>query len=232
MQETSISFLILMATLIDSLPPTLPIQDTLLLQLHAVFGPMLMSALQLVDKREVVRVSLPSDRYIYQVSSSTGKNYTIHIDPPSPLPITPTTLPPPPEFPSSPASTRDKDHVNEHDNEDEIPHTPSPPPSQAFEPLLYSPSNHNDLPRPIKDEEDPIPSTKKEETCRKGRVIKLAKELKKMYCPCAGWGYGCLAGERTILCKHLLAIIIAHKTGKEVKAEVEIGGVAGLLGLS
>lgn len=68
-------FLLLSATLLDALPsssPSMlativiclwtfgvvtdimshPVDDTLLLQLHIVFGPMLMSALQLIDRRE------------------------------------------------------------------------------------------------------------------------------------------------------------------------------------
>ncbi|EAL20133.1 hypothetical protein CNBF2100 [Cryptococcus deneoformans B-3501A] len=49
-------FLLLSATLLDALPSSSPI-----------FGPMLMSALQLIDRREVVRVILPTGRHVYQV---------------------------------------------------------------------------------------------------------------------------------------------------------------------
>jgi hypothetical protein len=40
--------------LFDSLAPLIspPVQDQAMLQLHALFGPMLMSALQLIDRRE------------------------------------------------------------------------------------------------------------------------------------------------------------------------------------
>ncbi|BEJ08546.1 hypothetical protein CcaverHIS641_0506400 [Cutaneotrichosporon cavernicola] len=52
--DPSPQFLLLAATVLDS-----PLDsDIALLQLHSVFGPMLMSALQLVDRREVVRVDL------------------------------------------------------------------------------------------------------------------------------------------------------------------------------
>ncbi|ADV23002.1 hypothetical protein I305_03608 [Cryptococcus gattii E566] len=51
-------FLLLSATLFDALPSMVTdikwdlVDDMLLLQLHTVFGPMLMSALQLIDRRE------------------------------------------------------------------------------------------------------------------------------------------------------------------------------------
>ncbi|WWC73140.1 uncharacterized protein I206_107106 [Kwoniella pini CBS 10737] len=238
MVEPANPFIDLAATLLDSLPPALPISDTLLLQLHAIFGPMLLSALQLVDKREVVRVSLPSDRYVYQVSSSTGKNYTIHLNPPSANPTLPTTLPslaitdissiPPP--PSNISMT------------ESIPRTPSPPPSQNFNPLLSSPTPHRTPPFPpttIKESESNLGEKTvsdavsiSPEFIRGERIMKLANDLRSMYCPCAGWSYGCLAGEKTIICKHLLAILIASKTNRVIKAEVELGGVAGLLNLS
>ncbi|WWD21135.1 hypothetical protein CI109_105616 [Kwoniella shandongensis] len=207
-------FLLLAATLLEALPPSLPISDTLLLQLHGVFGPMLMSALQLVDKREVVKVTLPSDRHIYQVSSSTGKNYTLHLDPP--LPIQP-SFPPPPStvlLDPDPNSTLSPPTTPNPDN----PFNPDP-----YEtPIRARPKSGND---------DDDESKRKEEKFRRERVMKLASQLRRMYCPCAGFAYNSLAGERTVLCKHLLAVIVASKTGREVKAEVGLQGVAGLLGL-
>ncbi|WWC91261.1 uncharacterized protein L201_006204 [Kwoniella dendrophila CBS 6074] len=240
MVEPSTSFLSLVATLLHALPPTLPIPDTLLLQLHAIFGPMLLSALQLVDKREVVRVSLPSDRHVYQVSSSSGKNYTIHLNPPSPNPITPMNIPIIPKLPEIPYTTSDS-------QAESIPRTPSPPPSQAFNQLLASPSDTNpnvndnwnirNTPSPtlLKSETKSIVNLDQkdvENSLKRERIIELANNLKSMYCPCAGWSYGCLAGEKNIMCKHILAIIIAHKTNRDIKAEIGVGGVAGLLGLS
>ncbi|GFZ47407.1 hypothetical protein JCM24511_05150 [Saitozyma sp. JCM 24511] len=77
MDNPSNDFLSLAATLLDALPPSgqsdkamstdyrwhfdslaplvadiPPVQDQAMLQLHALFGPMLMSALQLIDRRE------------------------------------------------------------------------------------------------------------------------------------------------------------------------------------
>ncbi|WWC97939.1 hypothetical protein V866_004828 [Kwoniella sp. B9012] len=239
MTQPSPSFLILVATLLDSLPPTLPVSDTLLLQLHAIFGPMLLSALQLVDKREVVRVSLPSDRYVYQVASSSGKNYTIHLNPPPPT----TNLIP--DIPSpQPMATPLKEEpglLPAASMGESIPRTPSPPGSQiqTFNPLLSSPAQQHRTPSPASphvEEEDPESTSKhmtsQKDMLRKERITRLANGLKSMYCPCAGWSYGCLAGEKTILCKHLLAIVIASKTGREVRADVDLRGAAGLLGLS
>ncbi|WVW79293.1 hypothetical protein I302_101260 [Kwoniella bestiolae CBS 10118] len=248
MVEPSSSFLVLVATLLDSLPPSLPIPDTLLLQLHAIFGGMLLSALQLVDKREVVRVTLPSDRYVYQVASSSGKSYTIHLTPPPPSPIditdipihVPTSAPISPELEPGP----DLSDLPPASIGESIPRTPSPPThdqAQTFNPLLSSPPQHSPSP-PLEieaeDEAEVAPvriqksTVDQKEELRRERIRKLAIDLQAMYCPCAGWSYGCLAGERTILCKHLLAIIIASKTGREVQAEVDQRGVAGLLGLS
>lgn len=86
--------------LFDSLAPLVadipPVQDQAMLQLHALFGPMLMSALQLIDRREgewrgssvlsstcfvfdglidvVVRVTLPSHRQVYQVRRGADRH--------------------------------------------------------------------------------------------------------------------------------------------------------------
>ncbi|GHJ85666.1 hypothetical protein NliqN6_2068 [Naganishia liquefaciens] len=51
--------------------------DAVLLKLYHVFGTMLASALQLVDKGSVARISLPGNRHIYQVSSTSGAPYTV-----------------------------------------------------------------------------------------------------------------------------------------------------------
>ncbi|WVF65577.1 hypothetical protein IAT40_000307 [Kwoniella sp. CBS 6097] len=236
-------FLLLAATLLDALPPSLPITDSLLLQLHLVFGPMLVSALQLVDKREVVRVTLPSDRHIYQVASSTGKNYTIHLNPPDPTPLPPHLLPDiiqdPPTSPwVSPTLSPEKapdDNENDNGNDDVFPfRTPSPPPQLSPMPAPASALDSNTYFNSKKRKRKSPSELAKEkaELQRRDRVGRLARELGGMYCPCAGWAYGCLAGEKTVLCKHLLAVIIAHKTGKEVPAEVALPGVVSLLGLS
>ncbi|WVQ63945.1 uncharacterized protein L199_002102 [Kwoniella botswanensis] len=239
MTQSLPSFLILVATLLDSLPPSLPVSDTLLLQLHAIFGPMLLSALQLVDKREVVRVSLPSDRYVYQVASSSGKNYTIHLNPPPPTTNLIPDIPSP--QPTATPLKEEPDLLPAASMGESIPRTPSPPGSQihTFNPLLSSPAQQPLTPSPASPyvEEEDLESTSKHMTSqkdmlRKERITRLANDLKSMYCPCAGWSYGCLAGEKTVLCKHLLAIIIASKTGREVRADVDLRGAAGLLGLS
>ena len=82
---------------------------------------------------------------------------------------------------------------------------------------------------------------------RRQRVTVLAKALKGAYCPCAGYGYNTLGGDRNVLasdlvslcpvtslsaqCKHLLAVIIANKMGKEIKTDVGLAGVAALLAI-
>ncbi|WVQ93241.1 hypothetical protein IAU59_000306 [Kwoniella sp. CBS 9459] len=251
-------FLLLAATLLDALPPSLPINDSLLLQLHLVFGPMLVSALQLVDKREVVRVTLPSDRHVYQVASSTGKNYTIHLDPPEPTPL-PTdalgsnVIPAAEEkasedllhgrsrsISSSPSPSPKAEEPDGNDENDGISispfRTPSPPPRITGNPRPDTDTDMNtDIvvgSRKRKRKTSLDLAKEKAELDKRDRVGRIARELGKMYCPCAGWAYGCLAGEKTVLCKHLLAVIIAHKTGKEVSAQVGMPGVVSLLGLS
>ncbi|KAK1922563.1 hypothetical protein DB88DRAFT_495539 [Papiliotrema laurentii] len=88
-------FLNLVATLIAQLPssPSQPLNDQILLQLNMIFGPMLMSALQLIDRREVVRVSLPSGRSVWQVTSSTGLPYSIHLPLPTRKPLAASSAP-------------------------------------------------------------------------------------------------------------------------------------------
>ncbi|GMK55835.1 hypothetical protein CspeluHIS016_0208910 [Cutaneotrichosporon spelunceum] len=73
--DPSPQFLLLAATLLDSALDN----DTVLLQLHSVFGPMLMSALRLVDRREVVHIDL-GGRGMHQVSSSSGAPYTLYLN--------------------------------------------------------------------------------------------------------------------------------------------------------
>ncbi|KAK8843349.1 hypothetical protein IAR55_007006 [Kwoniella newhampshirensis] len=229
-------FLLLAATLLDALPPSLPISDTLLLQLHAIFGPMLMSALQLVDKREVVRVTLPSDRHVFQVSSSTGKNYTLYIDPPSPsqpsFPVPPPTqlIKTDPDPTASPRGTPPTGPAVAIDNPfalGEI-HADNDDGNPFVSAVHGNDQNEKKTENEKQTEND---ERRAEERSRRERIVGLSKELGRMYCPCAGFAYNSLAAERTVVCKHLLAVIIASKTGREVRASVGIHGVAGLLGL-
>ncbi|RSH77289.1 uncharacterized protein EHS24_003599 [Apiotrichum porosum] len=91
MSDPSTQFLHLVSSLLSNLSPSSPVPDAILLQLHVVFGPMLTSALQLVDRRDVVKVCLPGGRVIHQVTSSAGAPYTLYLDlpaPPSPPPPT------------------------------------------------------------------------------------------------------------------------------------------------
>ncbi|WVR09097.1 hypothetical protein IAU60_006159 [Kwoniella sp. DSM 27419] len=216
----SSEFLLLAATLLDALPPSPPISDSLLLQLHSVFGPMLVSALQLVDKKEVVRVALPSNRFVYQVASSTGRNYTIHMDPPAPA--------------------VDELHVIEATDVPCVQDIATLAPStDVKEPPFRTPSPDQAVPRrPDRDDSGATPSKRQRKSMgrtgeiKRSRVIQLAESLSSMFCPCAGWAYGTLAGDRTVVCKHLLAVIIAHKTGREVHAEVGMAGVVALLGMN
>ncbi|WVQ81515.1 hypothetical protein IAT38_003639 [Cryptococcus sp. DSM 104549] len=220
MEPPSPEFMLLAASLLDALPPRLPVDDALLLQLHAVFGPMLMAALQLIDRREVVRVALPSNRHIYQVASSSGKSYTLYVNPPNPSPSTATVLVPPTppgseravaepssSSPSRPARDGGSDPFA-ITTYDEPPEPPPPPLVQPAE-LLQEPE------RPV------------EEMQRWERVRALAGEMTRMYCPCSGFAHNSLSGGRTVLCKHLLAVVIGRKTSSEV-----CGGGGGPLGNS
>ncbi|KAL1407613.1 hypothetical protein Q8F55_007046 [Vanrija albida] len=76
-------FLALVEALLGALSPTEQAPDAVLTQLHALFGPMLVSSLQLVDRRDVVKVSLPGGRFVHQVTSSAGAPYTLYLDLPT-----------------------------------------------------------------------------------------------------------------------------------------------------
>ncbi|OCF35543.1 hypothetical protein I316_02595 [Kwoniella heveanensis BCC8398] len=167
-----------------------------------------------------------------KVSSSTGKNYTIHLNPPDPMPLPPDGLPDvitgdaepqrPSDHsstlsPSSPAASpirrkQDVDtrmkvdgSIDQGTSKESISpfHTPSPP-----SPMIGSaraPEPHSEIHLSSKKRKRKTPSD-------------LAREKAEL--------------ERRDRCKHLLAVIIAHKTGKEVAAEVGLPGVVSLLGLS
>ncbi|WOO84951.1 Zinc finger SWIM domain-containing protein 7 [Vanrija pseudolonga] len=131
-------FLALVEALLFALSPSEQAPDAVLTQLHALFGPMLVSALQLVDRRDVVKVSLPGGRFVHQVTSSAGAPYTLYLDLPSP-PVVPAadltqppTQAPSPTYvsPKSPASDAQAggDASNEAQGDDA---SPLSPPSQA-----------------------------------------------------------------------------------------------------
>lgn len=84
---------------------------------------------------------------------------------------------------------------------------------------------------------------------RKRRLEEEKKTIERMYCPCPGFAYNSLAGEKNVLvsfeipqtsvqdrqadmqCKHLLAALIGWKTGREIETEVPQHGVVSLLDL-
>ncbi|BEJ15840.1 hypothetical protein CspHIS471_0504450 [Cutaneotrichosporon sp. HIS471] len=180
--DPSPQFLLLAATLLDS-----PLDgDTALLQLHSVFGPMLMSALQLVDRREVVRVDL-GGRGMYQVSSSSGAPYTLYLDLPD--------LPKPP-------LGEPEDSPDEKEGEEV-------------------------LSRQVAKDESKKAKTKADNDAR---LRTNAARLRHMYCPCTGWAFNALDG-RQIFCKHVLAVLLAHRLGRVVETRVGLQAAAGLLGI-
>ncbi|WVQ75468.1 hypothetical protein IAR50_005093 [Cryptococcus sp. DSM 104548] len=187
-------FLYLAATLLDALPPSAPINDALLLQLHMLFGPMLMSALQLVDRREVVRVGYPSSRHVYQVASSTGKSYTLYMSPPSPT--APSIRDAPPEL-----VIPDKE-LSAHDSSNREPHVE----------LRLAPS---DPLAPAASVEDAL---QEQEARRRKRIRQLATDLEGYYCPCAGYGHNTLGSGRMVV--HVLGVLIGSKTGRVVASAV------------
>ncbi|CAD6583062.1 MAG: hypothetical protein TREMPRED_003463, partial [Tremellales sp. Tagirdzhanova-0007] len=170
-------FLLLALTLLDALPPSGPILDETMLQLQALFGPMLMSAFQLIDRREG-QVSLPNARSLFQVTSSTGNPYTLYLD-----------------FPERPSPINTESE-------------------KTLPPIELRP-DHTD------DREDETSGVAMPIVERSHEAAELARRF----------AYNSLTGDRNVLCKHLLAVIIAHKLGKEVKTDVGLQGVMGLLGL-
>ncbi|KLT46474.1 hypothetical protein CC85DRAFT_281582 [Cutaneotrichosporon oleaginosum] len=186
--DASPHFLLLAATLLDSSLD----DDTTLLQLHAVFGPMLLSAMQLVDRREVVHVDL-GGRGLYQVSSSAGAPYTLYLDLPE--------LPPPPA-------------------EDPRPETVEPPEENAGEAVLREATEQAARVRAVK-----------LKAANDARLRANAEKLRHMYCPCTGWAFNALEG-RHIFCKHVLAVLLAHRLGQTVRTRVGVHAAAGLLGIS
>ncbi|AAW44044.2 hypothetical protein CNF02600 [Cryptococcus deneoformans JEC21] len=199
-------FLLLSATLLDALPSSSPIDDTLLLQLHIVFGPMLMSALQLIDRREVVRVILPTGRHVYQVASSAGKSYTLYINTPDSSIHEKTSLVNEPE----PGEASENVQLNQ---------LPSDPfaVSSDISGWQRDQSKRSEI------------SISESEESRRRRIHASGKELQRMYCPCAGFSYNSLSGGQNVLCKHLLAVVIARKTSTWVEGSVGMEGVAAIV---
>ncbi|OXG15461.1 hypothetical protein C366_04049 [Cryptococcus neoformans Tu401-1] len=207
MSPSSLSeFLLLSATLLDALPSSPPIDDTLLLQLHTVFGPMLVSALQLIDRREVVKVVLPTGRHVYQVASSAGKSYTLYIN----------TLD---------SSVQEKtSHVNEPEPEElsenvQLNKLPSDPFALSSDISECQQGQSKRSERTVNENQE----------SRRRRIHASGEELQRMYCPCAGFSYNSLSGGRNVLCKHLLAVVIARKTSSWVEGSVGMEAVAGIV---
>ncbi|WVN87871.1 uncharacterized protein L203_103068 [Cryptococcus depauperatus CBS 7841] len=182
------AFMLLAATLLDALPASLPVDDALLLQLHIVFGPMLMSALQIVDRREVVRVELPNGRH---VASSSGKPYALYIDPPIPTSINTTSTDQPAKAPLE-AELQAKS------------------PSADTETLPDPFASCSTAQRARLSSTQTLPF-EEEEQQRLERIQKMAIDLGRMYCPCTGFALNSLSGGRTVLCKHLLSVIVARR---------------------
>ncbi|ORY24751.1 hypothetical protein BCR39DRAFT_545763 [Naematelia encephala] len=186
--------------------------DTLLLQLHAIFGSMLMSALQLVDRREVVRVSLPGGRTVHQVTSSTGLPYTLYLN----LPKLGLTIPA-----THPLTTLTTDFLTTSTID---PLTTDPPTTSKIDPPEADiQSSDHAGPSYLQREEG--------ETSNHSRIIDLASSLRGLYCPCPGFAYNSLSGPGNPLCKHLLAVIIASRMGKEIMTAVGLEDVMALLGI-
>ncbi|WVQ90023.1 hypothetical protein IAS59_003799 [Cryptococcus gattii] len=208
-------FLLLSATLFDALPSFPPIDDMLLLQLHTVFGPMLMSALQLIDRREVVRVVLPTGRHVYQVASSAGKSYTLYINAPD----------------SSIHDIHERtDIIDEQGSEEPSEERPpDQPPSDPFA-ITADVSEFQQIPEFQQGQSKRSEMTVNEsQESRRRRIYASAKELQTMYCPCAGFSYNSLSAGRNVLCKHLLAVVIARKTSSWVEGSVGREAVAGII---
>lgn len=84
--------------------------------------------------------------------------------------------------------------------------------------------------------------------------LSYVQAFQGMYCPCPGFAYNSLSGERNVFvgysacfsahhilraiwliqgqCKHLLAVVLAHQMGREVTTTISNEGVVGLLGLA
>lgn len=107
---------------------------------------------------------------------------------------------------------------------------------------------------PSRNEEDDMLSTRDtraippDHKAKQAQTVRwLAREMERAYCPCTGFMYNSLAGEKNVLvscfeipekelllnlqCKHLLAVLIAHYSQRLVKAEVQLPAVVSLLDL-
>jgi hypothetical protein len=118
------------------------------------------------------------------VTSAKGIPYTLHVDlpkPQSPKPEDPPTGEPDP-IPPIPPGEVDIDPAARESNTDE----PIDPVDETTD---------------MKVDEPPVPAITKPETnryIRQERVYEIAKKIRGMYCPCAGFAYNTLSGERNI----------------------------------
>jgi len=85
-------------------------------------------------------------------------------------------------------------------------------------------------------------SSKDTET-RQEYIFRLADSLKGMFCPCTGFAFNSLAGERNYFvsillghssfqCKHLLAVLLSHQMGNTVETRVHMFDMVALLGMN
>jgi hypothetical protein len=185
-----------------------------------------------------VHITLPGKRSLFQVSSSTGKAYTLNIDLPT------------------------RDAVEEKSNDTEVDSKAVSDGQPNVD--VQMENGHNDRLRPGTSDDiteghtpnwspSPPPSNRvdnkqdtegeiqgKMEQTR--RVSEIMEAIKGIHCPCTGFGFNSLGGDRNIFvslgytsedqCKHLLAVVLGHQMDKTVKTEIDSSAVTALLGLT
>ncbi|RXK37880.1 hypothetical protein M231_04879 [Tremella mesenterica] len=256
MSDPSTEFLYLTATLLSSLPLSdKSVDETLLLQLHSIFGPMLLSALQIMDRQDVVRITLPGGRWLYQVMSSTGSPYTIFLNLPQSdpeeaittdptttagtnhpvnllMPLLDSTMGDSPDVPVS--DTSGNIHGNNQSRAAEEMNRDASEINPTIDAVRENDGSRIDSEKRSSDKVFNERTTKEERLKRRRneRIRKIVDTLRTSYCPCAGYGCHSFGSGKNVLCKHLLAIFIAHQMGRVVQTEVSLQGVAGLLGVT
>ncbi|ORX39116.1 hypothetical protein BD324DRAFT_618564 [Kockovaella imperatae] len=185
-KKLSPEFINVVSKLFEALPSDgSPIDDEVLMQLHAFFGPMLGSAVQLIDRREVVRVVLPAGRHIYQITSATGSPYTLYAE-----------LPARPSVPAVHSSKQDSS-LSPDDDESTVPEKAKASPEPQ-------PDNDTSAEQSVQTMAEP--SRYSADLVRHSYIRALNRSMQGMYCPCAGYGYNTLAGDRNFLVSHKMML--------------------------
>ncbi|EIW65844.1 hypothetical protein TREMEDRAFT_66212 [Tremella mesenterica DSM 1558] len=219
MSDPSPEFLYLTATLLSSLPLSdKSVDETLLLQLHSIFGPMLLSALQIMDRQDGSPYTIfldlphsdPEEEITTDPTTTAGTDHPVNLL----KPLLDSRMEDSPDIPVSDTSG------NIHGNNQ----------SRAAEEMNRDASEINPTIDAVRENDGSRIDSEKRSSAkvssermtkearlkrsRNERIQKLVDTLKTSYCPCAGYGCHSFGSGKNVLREQ-------EKEGRERREKVQ-----------